>query len=247
MERAIRVVSVERGHDPRAFALVAFGGAGGMHACEIAARLDISTVIVPRHAGVLSALGMVLADVTKDYSASVLKASSEVTVAALAKRLAALVARAHSDLTAEGFPKRRQVIERRLDVRYVGQSYEITVPFDREYRSTFDREHHRRFGYSNPDRPTEVVTVRVQATGVTDKPTLPFSRPRRVIRPVPADVRLGRFGGRTSKVAFYRWEDLAPGSRGSGSAVITSAEATIVIPPGFRFRVDGFGNVIASH
>jgi len=247
MERAIRVVSVERGHDPRAFALVAFGGAGAMHACEIAARLDISTVIVPRHAGVLSALGMVLADVTKDYSASVLKASNDVTVAALAKRLAALVARAHSDLTAEGFPKRRQVIERRLDVRYVGQSYEITVPFDREYRSTFDREHHRRFGYSNPDRPTEVVTVRVQATGVTDKPTLPFSRPRRVIRPVPADVRLGRFSGRTSKVAFYRWEDLAPGSHGSGSAVITSAEATIVVPPGFRFRVDGFGNVIASH
>jgi N-methylhydantoinase A/oxoprolinase/acetone carboxylase beta subunit len=246
MERAIRVVSVERGHDPRRFALLAFGGAGGMHACEIAQRLDIATVIVPRHAGVLSALGMLVADVTRDYSASVLQASHELTAAAIAKRFAPLVAQGTRELRAEGFEKRRLVIERLVDVRYVGQSYEITLPFSGNYRREFDRLHGRLYGYSNSERPTEVVAVRVKATGVTTKPRLPFTKPRRESRPAPAAVRSGRFGGRSVKVSFYTWESLEPGARASGPAVVTGGEATIVVPPGFAFRVDGFRNVICA-
>jgi N-methylhydantoinase A/oxoprolinase/acetone carboxylase beta subunit len=246
MERAIRVVSVERGHDPRRFALLAFGGAGGMHACEIAQRLDIATVIVPRHAGVLSALGMLVADVTRDYSASVLRASHELTAAAIAKRFAPLVAQGTRELRAEGFEKRRLVIERLVDVRYVGQSYEITLPFSGNYRREFDRLHGRLYGYSNAERPTEVVAVRVKATGVTTKPRLPFTKPPRVSRPLPAAVRSGRFGGRSVKVSFYKWESLEPGARASGPAVVTGGEATIVVPPEFAFRVDGFRNVICA-
>jgi N-methylhydantoinase A/oxoprolinase/acetone carboxylase beta subunit len=247
MERAIRVVSVERGHDPRDFALLAFGGAGGMHACGIASRLDISTVIVPRHAGVLSALGMLVADVVRDYSASVLTASHQLSFGELEQHLAPLVARAARELEAEGFRKSARAIQGHLDVRYVGQSYEITVPFERGYRQAFDTLHGRRYGYMDPKRPTEVVNVRVTAAGLTAKPTLPFVKPRRVSRPRPATRRPGRFDGRAVSMAFYRWDALEPGARAVGPAVITGGEASIVVPPKFTFAVDGFGNVIVRH
>jgi N-methylhydantoinase A/oxoprolinase/acetone carboxylase beta subunit len=246
MERAIRVVSVERGHDPRRFALVAFGGAGGMHACEIARTLEMATVVVPRHAGVLSALGMLVADVTRDYSASVLRPSRELTMAGLRDYLRPLVGRATAELKSEGFTGRRIALEQQLDVRYVGQSFEITLPLTPVYRTDFDRQHGRLYGYSNPDRAVEVVAVRVRAAGITDKPSLPFTRPKRMARPQPAAIRPGRFDGRTHKVAFYRWPDLQPGHAASGPAVITGAEATAVVPPGFRFQIDGFGNVVAN-
>jgi N-methylhydantoinase A/oxoprolinase/acetone carboxylase beta subunit len=244
MERAIRVVSVERGHDPRRFALVAFGGAGGMHACEIARRLEIGTVIVPRHAGVLSALGMLVADVTRDYSASVLEPADRLPSRALERRLQPLVARASRDLGREGFDRRRLVIERLVDVRYAGQSYEITVPLSSRYRADFDRRHEQLYGYASPARPAEVVAVRVRAAGVTDKPRLPFTRVRRSSTPRAIARRPGRFDGRMTPVAFFRWPDLSPGARARGPAVITGAEATVVVPLGCGFAVDGYGNVL---
>ncbi|MBM3751508.1 MAG: hydantoinase/oxoprolinase family protein [Acidimicrobiia bacterium] len=246
MERAIRVVSVERGHDPRQCAVVAFGGAGGMHACEIAEQLQMTTVMAPRHAGVLSALGMLVADVTKDYSASVLRASAGLTLKDLECASAPLVAAAKAVLKAEGFGPSRQVITVSVDVRYVGQSFEITVPLTERYRDAFDREHGRTYGYSNPARPTEVVNVRVTATGVTAKPTLPHTRVRASYRPAPSALRPGRFGGRAVKVAFHRWDDLRPGARAAGPAVIAGGEATVVIPPRWTFTVDGFSNILAS-
>jgi N-methylhydantoinase A/oxoprolinase/acetone carboxylase beta subunit len=244
MERAIRVVSVERGHDPRDFALLAFGGAGGMHACEIARRLDIRTVIVPRYAGVLSAYGMLVADVVRDYSASVLTASQKVSFAALQQQLAPIVERASRELEAEGFGRRARAIEAHLDVRYVGQSYEITVPFGREYRQAFDRVHGKRFGYADSKRPTEIVNVRVTAAGLTAKPALPFVKPKRVSRPPVAARRPGRFDGRPVSMALYRWESLVPGASAHGPAVVTGGEATVVVPPKFSFSVDGFGNIL---
>jgi N-methylhydantoinase A/oxoprolinase/acetone carboxylase beta subunit len=246
MERAIRVVSVERGHDPRRFALVAFGGAGGMHACELARALDIGTVLVPRHAGVLSALGMLVADVTRDYSAAVLRAAGDLTPADLGARLRPLQDRAVRDLGREGFAGGRVAMQSQLDVRYVGQSYEITVPFGPGFRAEFDRRHERLYGYASPDRPVEVVAVRVRAAGLTDKPALPFARPRPRPAARPAAVRPGRFDGRDVRVAHFRWTDLAPGDAGRGPAVITGPEATAVIRPGFRFRIDGFGHIVAT-
>lgn len=246
MERAIRVVSVERGHDPRQFALVAFGGAGGMHACEISEQLQISTVMAPRHAGVLSALGMLVADVTRDYSASVLKSSAALTIRDLVAACAPLVKTAHSELHSEGFGPKRQVITRSVDVRYVGQSFEITLPLTADYRKVFDREHGRLYGYSNPARATEVVNVRVTATGVTTKPALPSARVRNAYKPAPSATRPGRFGGRTVKVAFHQWETLQPGASAIGPAVIAGGEATVVIPPRWRFKVDGASNILAT-
>ena len=246
MERAIRVVSVERGHDPRGFALVAFGGAGGMHACDIAATLDIGTVVVPRHAGVLSALGMLVADVTRDYSASVLRSCSELPLKDLRDRLQRLSTRAVDELGREGFSGKRLVIETLVDVRYVGQSYEITVPFGAAYRREFDRRHAKLYGYANPARAAEVVAVRVRAAGLTAKPPLPFVRITRRITPRPAFIGPGRFDGKSHRVKFFRWPDLEPGAAAAGPAVITGPEATAVIPPAWRFRIDGFGNVLAN-
>jgi N-methylhydantoinase A/oxoprolinase/acetone carboxylase beta subunit len=195
---------------------------------------------------VLSALGMLVADVTRDYSASVLKASRDLSPRDLEHALAPLVRQAGRELAAEGFQPSRRAIERLVDVRYVGQSYEITVPFTPGYRREFDRRHGRTFGYMNPARPTEVVNVRVKAAGITEKPSRPFVRPRRAVRPTPSAVRPGRFGGRVVKVAFYRWDGLVPGAAAPGPAVLTSGDATVVVPPGFRFQIDGYGNVIAT-
>jgi N-methylhydantoinase A/oxoprolinase/acetone carboxylase beta subunit len=243
MERALRVVSVARGYDPREFALLAFGGAGGMHACELGERLEIPTVIVPRYAGVLSALGMLLADVTKDYSRSVLRRSDSITHCKLIERFAPLLQTAKHELEREGFRRTRQVIERLVDVRYAGQSHEITVPFSNAYRRAFDQRHQQLYGYSDPARPAEIVALRVKASGITDKPDLPQS-PERLARPQPRSVRPARFGGRMLPTAFYRWDDLAAGVRAPGPAVVTGGEATAVIPPAFAFRVDRFGNLI---
>jgi N-methylhydantoinase A/oxoprolinase/acetone carboxylase beta subunit len=247
MERAIRVVSVERGHDPRRFSLVAFGGAGGMHACEIAASLEISTVVVPRHAGVLSALGMLAADVTRDYSATVLKSHADISVRDLTKQLGALQARATRDLRGEGFTANRMRITPQLDVRYVGQSYEITLPFSARYVAEFHRRHGKLYGYSNPSRAVEIVAIRVQAAGLTQKPRLPFEKARSAVRPRARAVQSGRFEGKTWQVARFRWPDLSPGASAAGPAVITGPEATAVVPPGWRFKIDGFGNVICTH
>jgi N-methylhydantoinase A/oxoprolinase/acetone carboxylase beta subunit len=246
MERAIRVVSVERGHDPRDFSLVAFGGAGGMHACEIADALEMTTVIVPRQAGVLSALGMLVADVTKDYSASVLRRSSELAPQDLDAHYQPLLQQAIRDLAAEGFSGSRADFTRLIDVRYAGQSYEITLPFTPGYRSAFDRLHGKTYGYANKDRAVEVVNVRVVASGRVTKPRLPRSKTARTSAPTPSVTRLARFNGKSWKTATYRWEDLSAGARARGPAVIMGAEATAVIPPGWAFHVDRQGNVICA-
>src|SRR5207253_5253454 len=137
-------------------ALVAFGGAGGMHACELAEALEIGVVIVPRHAGVLSALGMLLADVTRDFSQSLLAPSAQIDEAELERQFRPLAERAVTELANEGFAAERAVLERSLDVRYIGQSFEITVPFGPGYRDEFDRRHATLYGYANPRHPTEV-------------------------------------------------------------------------------------------
>ncbi len=245
MERAIRVVSVQRGFDPREFALLAFGGAGGMHAGAIAEALEMATVIVPRQAGVLSALGMLLADTIKDYGLTILRAGDAVAAGELEGLFAPLVDQAARDLAAEGFPPERTHIERRLDVRYTGQSYELTVPLSAEFRVEFDRQHARTYGYANPSRPIEVVTLRIVAVGRTDKPALPRTDARPSVA-APYRVHEARFSGALVPTSYFRWPDLTPGATGDGPAVIGGGEATAVVPPGFRFRLDAFANLIAT-
>ncbi len=164
MERAVRAVSVERGHDPRDYAMICFGGAGPLHACELAESLGIPRVVVPARAGVLSALGMLVADCVRDYSESVLGGEAGAAFERLART-------ARRDMRAQGFETVELVGT--LDMRYAGQSYEINVPADRA--AEFERIHERRYGYRHAGRAAEAVTARIQAIGRTagnDKPDL---------------------------------------------------------------------------
>jgi len=230
MERAIRVVSVERGHDPRDFALVAFGGCGGLHACEIARELGLRTVIVPEQAGALSALGMLLADATRDYSAGVLgRADITGAFAALARR-----ARRESP-GAE--------IERSADLRYRGQSYELNVPWaDADAAvARFHREHAKLYGYSNPGRDVEIVTIRVRARMRTAKPKLArgsYRAGRPQMRRIWVDEAWRR---------VHVWKRENIGTRAHrGPALILDYGSTTLVPAGWRYRVDGAGNLIIT-
>jgi N-methylhydantoinase A/oxoprolinase/acetone carboxylase beta subunit len=158
MERAIRAISVERGHDPRDFALLSFGGAGAQHACELAQRLEIKTVLVPRHAGVLSAVGMLCADCVRHYSHSVLQQDADET-------LRALESQAARDFADQGFEE--VLFERYLDLRYQGQSFELTLPVSE--RAQFDAAHRKRYGYDHVGREVEAVTARLKGIGLLPK------------------------------------------------------------------------------
>jgi N-methylhydantoinase A len=187
MERAIRLVSVERGYDPRDFALLAFGGCGGLHACEIAEELGMTTVIVPQYAGALSALGMLLADAVRDYSAGVLGRKD------FEAEFQKLEGRASRESPGA-------VIERSADLRYVGQSYELNVPWPAGTR--FHRAHKRVYGYSRPDRDVEVVTIRVRAKLSTPRIRLAGSSPT---KPAPGPALLAEYGSTTLIPAGWRY------------------------------------------
>jgi len=225
MERAIRVVSVERGFDPRAFALVAFGGCGGLHACEIAEELGIASVIVPQHAGALSALGMLLSDAVRDYAAGVLGRTD------IEEQFAKLERKARRESPGAA-------ILRSADLRYRGQSYELNVPLTSALQK-FHAEHRRVYGYALPERPVEIVTIRVRARAAETKPR--FIRPPAV--PGKPATRKIWIGGSWKKTNVWRREQL-PAATQSGPALVLDYGATTVIPPGWRFQADRIGNLV---
>ena len=245
MERALRVVSVQRGHDPREFALLAFGGAGPMHACELAQALDMRTVLVPRHAGALSALGMLLSDYTTGYSRSVLQTTDSMTEAQLAKKFEPLEQSLSTHLGAEGFGSESIKVERLLDLRYLGQSYEITVPYGAGYRSRFDQMHQAAYGYRNEQRTVEVVNVRVKGTAPTAKPILPRREclKQRLPEGSQSDVV---FGGVPHRTTSYEQGTLEPGMSGTGPAIIVGGQSTTVVPPGWIFSVDAIDTLVLT-
>jgi N-methylhydantoinase A/oxoprolinase/acetone carboxylase beta subunit len=245
MERAIRVISVERGFDPRDFALLSFGGAGGMHASSLAQKLRIPTIIVPKNAGVLSALGMLLSDTIKDYSHSILKPGADVSTAELGRLFRPLLAAAFCDLRKEGFTKARMTLLRFLDVRYIGQSYELTVPFTASYRRQFNRLHLQKYSYADEKRPVEIVNLRVKAVGITEKPSLPeIAHQGKEAKTARIDRRTMRFEGKNYQADIYSRELLRAGNQVSGPALILDYESTAVVPPSFLGRVDKYGNLI---
>jgi N-methylhydantoinase A/oxoprolinase/acetone carboxylase beta subunit len=230
MERAIRVVSVERGHDPRDFALVAFGGCGGLHACEIAQELGIRTVIVPEYAGALSALGMLMADAVRDYAAGVLGRRD------IEKVFASLERRARREApTAE--------IERTADLRYRGQSYELNVPWNKgDPAALFHREHEKIYGYANAERDVEIVTIRVRARTALEKPKLTRSGPAKRGQSQQRRVWIGA-GWR--KIDVWKREHLTDRSK-LGPALVLDYGSTTLVPSPWKFRVDRTGNLLLT-
>jgi len=248
MEKAIRVISIERGHDPRDYTLVAFGGAGGLHACELAAALRLPRVLVPRLPGGLSALGILRADVVKEYVRTV--QLSALPGNELRRRLEAAFAATERagtrELAREGFSTRAQLrIERLLDCRYAGQGYELTIPASGDFAAAFHRLHQRRYGHCDASRIVEVVNVRARIAGLTPKPGLPRSSPapasasRAVAGHRPAFI-----AGRWQRAAIYDRDRLRCGNQLPGPAIITEYGATTFLPPAWRARVDAYGNLV---
>jgi N-methylhydantoinase A/oxoprolinase/acetone carboxylase beta subunit len=228
MERAIRLVSVERGHDPRDFALVAFGGCGGLHACEMARELGIRTVLVPEYAGALSALGMLLADRVRDYAAGVLNNPG------IEREFERLERVARKELPGAA-------MIRSADIRYTGQSYELTVPWHPQSPAEpFHREHQRVYGYANPDRPVEIVTIRVRAKFKVERPKLTMRR-QAAARRRPS-LRSVHSSGAWHQTPVHARGDL-PKTTLQGPALVIDYGSTTLIPPGWRFSLDRFGNL----
>jgi N-methylhydantoinase A len=188
---------------------------------------------------------MLLSDTVKDYSLSVLKAGEGVSISELSRLYAPLLKTASRDLGREGFGGSGMRFLRSLDVRYSGQSFELTVPFSPGFRADFHRLHLRRYGYADEGRPLEVVNLRVKAVGLTDKPRLAEIE-RGGKDPAPARIgrRTMRFDGRNHGADVYLREKLGAGNVIDGPALVLDYESTAVVPPRFICRVDRFGNLI---
>ena len=249
MEKAIRVVSIERGHDPRDFTLVAFGGAGAMHACELARSLRIPRVLVPAHPGALSALGILISDVVKDHSRTVLlKVPAGKFSGELRNRINSIYSelqkRVALELAAEDW-QGRSVYERSADLRYRGQGFEISLPFGTDILARFAAEHQRRYGYSDPERDIEVVTVRVRGR-VASPEKLEKMKVQEPAGKLQATSSEAFFDGRNWETQIIPRGLLGSGRRMRGPAIVTEYSATTVVPPGFTFQADKVGNLLVE-
>ena len=248
MEKAIRVVSIERGYDPRRFALVAFGGAGGLHACELAQALAIPRVVVPALPGALSAFGILVSDVIKDYSRTVLwRTGAKLPLTSLEREFLHLSRTAKRDFQSEAWTGAIHE-QRSVDTRYRGQGYELSVPFSRKLISDFHRAHQQRYGYSHPDREVELVTLRLRATVKSANANLAYGSPRNTDRKPPAKTSEREhcvvvFDGKLLPTQIYKRDQLRPGKKYPGPAIVTEYSATTVVPPGFSFHIDEAANM----
>lgn len=248
MEKAIRVISVEKGYNPSEFVLFSFGGAGGMHACFLARLLNIPKVLVPKHPGILSAIGMLIADVIKDYSKTIMIPQHQLEIEDLNGYFKEIENKAISDLLDEAIKRQDIVINKFLDIRYKGQSYEILVPFKGNFIKSFHKLHERIYGYCNFEHEIEIVNIRIRARGKLPKPQ--FKKKNFVTKQIPANAILGEtktiFSGKECSTSVYDRELLLPGNEIKGPAIIVEYSSTIVIPEDARAVVDEFENILIT-
>jgi len=259
MERAIRTISLERGYDPRLFTLVPFGGAGPMHACELAQELGIPRVLVPTRPGILSALGVAIADIVKDYSRTVMLRGADLDRARLDEEFHGMEGLARTEMAGEGLPVDKMVARRFLDVRYVGQSFELTIDYPsrnagaRNTRTdlakvignNFYKAHLRRFGYADRNEPVQVVNLRLKLELAMEKPQVePQSSGSADAAPALIGESEVVFPQGALKSPLYQREGLTCGNRISGPALVIQMDATTVLPPGWGGTVDPFGNLL---
>ncbi|UCG23554.1 MAG: hydantoinase/oxoprolinase family protein [Chloroflexota bacterium] len=253
MERAIRRISVERGYDPRDFTLVAFGGAGPLHACDLAESLQIPRVLVPPSPGVLSALGMIVARPARDYSVTVmgrLEPDGADQPEWLMENFAAMRARAEDEMSAEGYGSEQLLLEERLDLRYFGQSYELTIAVEAgdsggDISARFHSAHARRYGFERPDQAVQIVNLRLAATARMTPPALPE------LAKGPADAQeatVGRkqvwYGESGVESTLYDRARLRAGNVIGGPAIVFQYDTTTVILPEWTAEVDQHGNLL---
>jgi N-methylhydantoinase A len=251
MERALRLVSVERGQDPRDFTLVSFGGAGGLHAVALAEALRIPRVLIPAYPGAFSALGVLLADVSKDYSRTVMltletPAESAALQRQLTKHFAQLQQAAQHELRAEGFAPKQIQYQKSLTVRYRGQSFELEVAFAgqlREAVALFHQTHHERYGHSDATAPLEIVSVRLRGIGLTQKPELKPQR-KQSRTPQPSAEAMVRLARKAQRISIYERESLPVGGVLTAPALIVEYGSTTLLSPGWEAAVDAWRNLM---
>jgi len=249
MAEALRIVSVERGHDPREFTLIAFGGAGPVHAAALAAELQIPEVIVPPAPGAFSALGLVASDLKRDYSRTLYADLRALDPALTAAALAEMEATASEWLAAVAISPKLRALLRAADLRYRRQAYELTVPIadgpvtreglDR-LAAAFHDKHRQTYGHANPGEPVQLVNLRLTAIGRL--PDLRLGGPAKSpARQTMREVWFPETGSTTSPV---HWRDgLAAGETLAGPAIIEAMDSTIVVPPGWIASIDGTGYI----
>jgi len=238
MEKAIRVISVEKGYDPRDFTLVAFGGGGPLHACALARALQVPRVLIPALPGALSAVGILLADTMREYSRTVMQAvESDLEEAFVALEQIGFAEFAAEGLEGESF--------RSVDLRYTGQGYELNIPFGAGMADAFHGLHKRRYGFANESRPLEIVNVRVRLVAAGD----PFEAPRQEVvegdgSAALAGTRSVFFDGVNQETRLYDRDRLHAGDVFSGPAIVSEYSSATILPPGDVLRVDTFGNLV---
>ncbi len=253
MAKVLRVVTVERGHDPRDFAMVAYGGAGPMHAAELAEDLGIAKVVVPQSPGLFSALGLLVTDIRHDLMRSVLKKVGDLDLGWLDAQFSEMAERGAQVLSREGVAPERMAFVRWVEARYEGQSYELAVELPAApsevgrdgLRELFHRRHERAYGYSMPDQEVEVVSARVTAIGAMPKPEQ-RGPPERVSIPEEAlkEVRTVFFAERGwAEARVYDRSLLPAGAVVEGPAVIEQYDSTTIVPLGWSAEVDPHGNL----
>ena len=251
MEKAIRLISVERGYDPREFTLVCFGGAGPLHACSLARALGIPRVMVPTMPGALSALGILMSDVVRDYSRTVMIPVPAADVktfalgsgyARLQQHFADLQSKAGSEFQQEGL---NAVASRSVDLRYAGQGYEINVPFGPHMFNDFHVAHRRRYGHADEERSIEVVNAHLRMVGASEEIKIP-KIPLGDTRCDHAIVKRKNvvFDGKRLETIVLQRDLLRAGNRFEGPAIVHEYSATTVVPQGCRAEVDGYSNLI---
>lgn len=242
IDRALRRVSVARGHDPRDFTLVAFGGAGPLHACEVADRLGMTRVLIPRYPGVLCAYGLLVADVKVDDSLPILVRANRNIIARLRAMQAELLAIARDNLRRENVEDDHMDFQVYLDMRYQGQSHEITIQFSADIIDDFHSAHAQAYGHHMEEKAVEIVNMRVQAIGNNEKPDFTPEAPRNIpIEEAYLGDKKSALGG---IMALYDREALVAGMRFSGEALVFQLDSTIYIAQGWSARVDGYRNLI---
>jgi N-methylhydantoinase A len=252
MEEAIKAISTMRGHDLRDFMLLAFGGAGPIHAARMARDLGMAGVIVPLYPGVFSALGLLMSDVKHDYIRSRMTPISALTPGDVNSVFAQLETHARDDLRRDGFADTEIRIERALDMRYAGQGYEVTMAVEQTMalgalRKTFDAEHNALFGHMAPEEPVEVVSYRVRGVGMVPAVAMPKFKPAGLsLSDALIDTRNVRFDGATVPCPIYQREKLDVGLTLRGPAILDQFDCTTVICAGQIARIDDWKNLIVT-
>lgn len=259
MVRAVRSVSVEKGYDVREFSLMAFGGAGPLHACEVAKELGIRTVIVPQHPGTLCSLGLLLADTKFDISRTLITDAKQENLDAVNALFSEMIEQGKQALEREGIAQDCRYYTFSVDMRYQRQNFEINVPIEsgclnidslEQAIKAFHAEHKRSYGYCNENAGVQMVSYRVSAVGVIDKPIMNAAKlsPDTPL-PKPIEIRNVLFQNEKEyiKTPVYNRFDLLPGQSLAGPCICEQMDTTLVVPQRWKIIVDGYGNLVIRY